>query len=96
MSGGAAPGGIKITVSSVDADGKKTELGTGSASLSSGKTEDRSSVDVTVPEGSDHILVTISKASGSDPVLSWNRYTFQMMYRAVETLTGTDFRCSYR
>ena len=62
---------IKITVSSVDADGKKTELGTGSASLSSGKTEDRSSVDVTVPEGSDHILVTISKASGSDPVLSW-------------------------
>lgn len=63
--------GIKITVSSVDADGKKTELGTGSASLSSGKTEDRSSVDVTVPEGSDHILVTISKASGSDPVLSW-------------------------
>ena len=63
--------GIKITVSSVDADGKKTELGTGSASLSSSKTEDRSSVDVTVPEGSDHILVTISKASGSDPVLSW-------------------------
>lgn len=28
-------------------------------------------MDVTVPEGSDHILVTISKASGSDPVLSW-------------------------
>ena len=63
--------GIKITVSSVDAEGNVTELGTGSASLSSGKTEDTSSVDVTVPEGSDHILVTISKASGSDPVLSW-------------------------
>ena len=63
--------GIKVTVSSVDADGNKTELGTGSASLSSSKTQDRNEVAVTVPEGSDHILVTISKASGSDPVLSW-------------------------
>lgn len=63
--------GIKVTVSSVDADGNKTELGTGNASLSSSKTQDRNEVAVTVPEGSDHILVTISKNSGSDPVLSW-------------------------
>ena len=63
--------GIKITVSSVDADGTAAEIGTGSASLSSGKTKDQSIVAVTVPEDSDHVLVTITKASGSDPVLSW-------------------------
>lgn len=63
--------GIKITVSSVDGSGTATEIGTGTASLSSGKTQDQSNVTVTVPEDSDHILVTISKASGSDPVLSW-------------------------
>ena len=26
---------------------------------------------MTVPENSDHVIVSISKASGSDPVLSW-------------------------
>ena len=63
--------GITITVSSVDAKGTKTVLNTGSASLSSSKTQDRSNIDVTVPEDSDHILVTVTKASGGDPVLSW-------------------------
>lgn len=63
--------GIKITVSSVDADGTKTELGTGNANISSSVTRAQNNVTVEVPEDSDHVLVTISKASGSDPVLSW-------------------------
>ena len=76
--------GITITVSSVDAEGTKTVLNTGSASLSSSKTQDRSNIDVTVPEGSDHILVTVTKASGSDPVLSWIGIT-QTESNAVES-----------
>lgn len=64
--------GITVTVSSVDADGNQTELGTWKCQAflpARHRTETKYAV--TVPEGSDHILVTISKASGSDPVLSW-------------------------
>ena len=63
--------GITITVSSVDEDGESTVLASGSASLSSGKTQDRNNLDIVVPEDTDHILVTVTKASGGDPVLSW-------------------------
>ena len=62
---------MKITVSSVDTEGVETVLDTGSVSISSSQKQSRSNIQVTVPEGSDHILVTVSKVSGSDPVLSW-------------------------
>lgn len=62
--------GIRITVTSVDADGNETEIGSTSFTLS-GEQDMQQRTDVTVPEGSDHVVVSISKASGSDPVLSW-------------------------
>lgn len=62
--------GIKVTVTSVDGEGKETEIGTSTYTMS-GEQELQKQTKVTVPENSDHILVTVSKASGSDPVLSW-------------------------
>ena len=62
---------MTVTVSSVDEDGGTTVLGTGSAVLSSSTTQTRNNLDVVVPIDSDHILVTVTKASGGDPVLSW-------------------------
>ena len=62
--------GIKITATSVDADGIQTEIGSTSFTLS-GEQDMQQRTDITVPEDSDHVIVSISKASGSDPVLSW-------------------------
>lgn len=62
--------GIKITATSVDADGSETEIGTTTFTLS-GEQDMQQRTDITVPEDSDHVIVSISKASGSDPVLSW-------------------------
>ena len=62
--------GIKITATSVDADGNETEIGTTTFTLS-GEQDMQQRTDMTVPENSDHVIVSISKASGSDPVLSW-------------------------
>ena len=62
--------GIKITATSVDADGNETEIGTTTFTLS-GEQDMQQRTDMTVPEDSDHVIVSISKASGSDPVLSW-------------------------
>ena len=62
--------GIKITATSVDADGNETEIGAGTFTLS-GEQDMQQRTDITVPEDSDHVIVSISKASGSDPVLSW-------------------------
>ena len=62
--------GIKITATSVDAEGNETEIGTSSFTLS-GEQDMQQRTDMTVPENSDHVIVSISKASGSDPVLSW-------------------------
>ena len=62
--------GIKITATSVDADGNETEIGTTTFTLS-GEHDMQQRTDMTVPEDSDHVIVSISKASGSDPVLSW-------------------------
>ena len=62
--------GIKITAVSVDADGNETEIGTTTFTLS-GEQDMQQRTDITVPEDSDHVNVSISKASGSDPVLSW-------------------------
>ena len=54
----------------VDADGNGTEIGTTTFTLS-GEQDMQQRTDITVPEDSDHVNVSISKASGSDPVLSW-------------------------
>ena len=62
--------GIQITATSVDAEGNETEIGATSFTLS-GEQAMQQRTDITVPEGSDHVIVSISKASGSDPVLSW-------------------------
>ena len=62
--------GIRITATSVDADGNETEIGTTTFTLS-GEQDMQQRTDITVPEDSDHVIVSISKASGSDPVLSW-------------------------
>ncbi len=62
--------GIKITVKSVSADGTETEIGTTTFTLS-GQQDMQQRTDVVVPDDSDHVIVTISKNSGSDPVLSW-------------------------
>ena len=62
--------GIQITATSVDAEGNETEIGTSSFTLS-GEQDMQQRTDITVPENSDHVIVSISKASGSDPVLSW-------------------------
>lgn len=62
--------GIKITANSVDASGNKTEIGTTSFTLS-GEQDLQKHTAITVPEDSDHVLVTISKNSGGDPLLSW-------------------------
>ncbi len=62
--------GIQITATSVDADGTQTEIGSTSFTLS-GEQDMQQRTDITVPEDSDHVIVSISKASGSDPVLSW-------------------------
>ena len=62
--------GIQITATSVDAEGNETEIGTTSFTLS-GEQDMQQRTDITVPENSDHVIVSISKASGSDPVLSW-------------------------
>lgn len=62
--------GIKVTASSVDASGNATEIGTTTFTLS-GEQDLQKQTQITVPEDSDHVLVTVSKASGSDPVLSW-------------------------
>ena len=62
--------GIKITATSVDAEGNETEIGTTTFTLS-GEQDMQQRTDMTVPEDSDHVIVSISKASGSDPVLSW-------------------------
>ena len=62
--------GIQITARSVDADGNETEIGSTSFTLS-GEQDMQMKTDITVPEDSDHVTVSISKASGSDPVLSW-------------------------
>ena len=62
--------GIKVTVTSVDGEGKETEIGTSTYTMS-GEQKLQKQTKVTVPEDSNHILVTVSKASGSDPVLSW-------------------------
>ena len=62
--------GIRITATSVDAEGNETEIGTTTFTLS-GEQDMQQRTDITVPEDSDHVIVSISKASGSDPVLSW-------------------------
>lgn len=62
--------GIKVTATSVDAEGTETEIGTTTFTLS-GEQDMQQKTDITVPEGSDHVIISISKASGSDPVLSW-------------------------
>lgn len=62
--------GIRITATSVDADGNETEIGTTTFTLS-GEQDMQQRTDIAVPEDSDHVIVSISKASGSDPVLSW-------------------------
>lgn len=62
--------GIQITATSVDADGNETEIGSTSFTLS-GEQDMQQRTDMTVPEDSDHVIISISKASGSDPVLSW-------------------------
>lgn len=62
--------GIKVSVKSVDAQGTETEIGTTTFTLS-GQQDMQQKTEVEVPEGSDHVIVSISKASGSDPVLSW-------------------------
>ena len=69
-SGGDTTRGIKVTVTSVDGEGKETEIGTSTYTMS-GEQKLQKQTKVTVPEDSNHILVTVSKASGSDPVLSW-------------------------
>lgn len=62
--------GIKISVKSVNADGRETEIGATTFTLS-GEQDMQQRTDVVVPEDSDHVIVSISKDSGSDPVLSW-------------------------
>ena len=62
--------GIKVSVKSVDAQGTETEIGTTTFTLS-GQQDMQQKTEVEVPEDSDHVIVSISKDSGSDPVLSW-------------------------
>lgn len=62
--------GIAITATSVDAEGNETQIGTTTFTLS-GEQDMQQRTDITVPEGSDHVVVSVSKSSGSDPVLSW-------------------------
>ena len=56
--------GIKITATSVDADGNETEIGTTTFTLS-GEQDMQQRTDMTVPEDSDHVIVSISKASAA-------------------------------
>lgn len=61
----------KITVTSVDSEGNETEIGSTSFTLASTDLDRQVNTIVEVPEDSDHIVVSVSKTSGSDPVLSW-------------------------
>lgn len=61
----------KVTVTSVDADENETELATTNFTLASTDLDRQVNTIITVPEDSDHIVVSIGKQSGSDPVLSW-------------------------
>ncbi len=62
--------GTRITAVSVDADGNEETVGTGTFTLS-GQRDMQQQTEIAVPEGSDHVLVRISKVSGGAPVLSW-------------------------
>lgn len=61
----------KITVTSVDSEDNETEIGNTSFTLASTDLDRQVNTIVEVPEDSDHIVVSVSKTSGSDPVLSW-------------------------
>ncbi len=62
--------GIQITGVSVDADGKETEIGSTTFTLS-GEKDAQKQTKIKVPKGSEYVLIKVNKASGSAPVLSW-------------------------
>ena len=61
----------KVTVTSVNAAGEETELAVTNFTLKSTDLDRQVNTVIEVPEDSDHIVVSIGKQSGSDPVLSW-------------------------
>lgn len=62
---------MKVTATSVDSEGNTTELNSTSFRLKGTDQELQIVTNITVPEDSEKVLVSVGKTSGSDAVLSW-------------------------
>ncbi len=66
----SATRGMKVTGTSVAEDGTKSEIGSSTFTLKN-ESAKQVTTSIEVPEGSKNVLITVSKASGGAPVLSW-------------------------